>query len=493
MACRNSSILAFMVSIVCVTGGRDSAASGLYIGENGPKAIGRGGAFVANPTDLYAFSYNPAGLTQFPAWNFTVGLGSLHSESSFTPDEESSELLAAGKGTVDNQGPLFTPLPSIFASHQFDFRKLTVAAGFTTPPGVYKYSYDPNGPQRFMMIDSRRIEYVAGIAAAMEVLPNLSVGGLFGLETLDVQLSRKIVVSLDGAGGPGKEGLVDLAAKDLARPMFAAGAKYKAGPVHIGASYWRGVKYKAKGDLTAKVDAKLENVLGGLALPEEDLAQSISVDTVVDPVTVFLNLPDIIRAGVGVGDRKFYVEAGIGAYLWSTHKNMFVDIPEEEQNLPLEPPVSLLGGAFTLDKATFPPTTIDQNMEDVIDYRFGVEYTWNDDLLLRTGVLIQPPAVPESTQILFNFDSFSTGLGGGFTKEWGHFSLDVAGMYLLRGKVETDESDILALNGLAELSETDLATVKAINNGKIPPQFPAGNGTYEGDAFFLFLGANYHF
>ncbi|MBI2891286.1 MAG: outer membrane protein transport protein [Nitrospirae bacterium] len=476
-----------LCAILAATGSAE--ASGLYMADNGPKAVGRGGAFVANPTDLYAFYYNPGALTSLPGWNIQAGLGAMNSSPGFTPE--------SGGAGVDNEGPLFTPIPALFASKQFGFRRLTLVGGFITPPSPYEFQYDPSGPSRFMVTETKRVQFTTGAGAALEVLPGLSLGGVFLLEHLDIMLRRNIVVSIDGEGGPGREGVVEINAAQYAKPTFVAGAKYRLGGLHLGASYWRGADFRADGDVAVDLDVRVADAFGSLgqSLSEEDANQMIAVDAKV-PAAAVINLPDFIKGGVGYEWGRFYAEFAVSLYRWSRIKSLLVDIDDEKKSLAIAPPISVLG--FKMTEAVFPDTDIPQKMEDTLDYRFGVEYAWRPTLAVRAGALVQPSAVPPETLMLYNYDADTYGMSGGFSKTWGGFTLDASGMYLLRGEQKTSESEIVAINGLSGLDDTTRKALEAVATGLSGTQtkvreLPTGNGTHDGTGFVLFLGAGFRF
>jgi hypothetical protein len=319
---------------------------------------------VANPTDLYAFYYNPGALTSLPGWNAYAGLGGMYSAPGFT--------LASGGSGVDNEGPFFTPIPALFVSRQFGLRRLTLVGGFITPPSPYEFQYDPSGPQRFMVTETKRVQFTTGAGAAIEALPGLSLGAVALLEHLDIMLGRKIVVSLNGQGGSGREGAVELNASEYAKPTFAAGAKYRWRGLHLGASYWRGVDFRADGEVAVDLSVRVADALGSLgeALDPAEGNQRITVDAQV-PAVVELTLPDIIKGGVGYEWGRLYAELAMSLYRWSAIEDLVVDIDDAKKSLPLKPPVTVLTVPMT--EAVFPDTIIPQTMEDVVDYRLGVE------------------------------------------------------------------------------------------------------------------------
>lgn len=188
-----------------------SSASGFLFGENGARALGQGGAFVALADDATALQHNPAGLAEIAGLHALVDGALLRHDVSFLRTDGQSSGLAR---PVRNEEGAFL-LPFVAASYGTELagRPLALAAGVYPPPSLGRYrfpepdydvsivngrrSYEANpivfAPQRYGLIRSDVVLVFPSAAVAFQPWPALSVGA--SLQYVYAQLSLRQAVT----------------------------------------------------------------------------------------------------------------------------------------------------------------------------------------------------------------------------------------------------------------------------------------------------------
>ena len=214
-----------------------AAASGFMVSEVGPRAIGRGGAMVANPDDATAMWLNPAGLSDVPgvqlfvdgSWvrlngTFTrscrpscapdpydvqygdnravVGRHPGEAEGGFSEDDAGGlDLGQRGDsvGTARNRSP----------GRLIPFGALTVNGALLGVPGlglgvaIYGPNtagvrYDADGPQRYSVVESTPTEMIVEAAAAYRLNRFLGLGAGLWLESVEADWAFRFSMDQDG-------------------------------------------------------------------------------------------------------------------------------------------------------------------------------------------------------------------------------------------------------------------------------------------------------
>jgi long-subunit fatty acid transport protein len=135
-------------------------AAGVEYPDNGTIAIGRGGAWAANPSDGLAFQYNPAGLAQQHGFQVLIDTRYAWQHMSFTSTS------IPGSARIENDAPPFLG-PSGAISYGVGaigpLSELTFAIGATGPSSIGKSRYPDLGAQRYAL---RNTDYFIGYYSA---------------------------------------------------------------------------------------------------------------------------------------------------------------------------------------------------------------------------------------------------------------------------------------------------------------------------------------
>lgn len=415
--------------------------------------MGRGGAFVAKPTDLTALYYNPAGLNAIPNGAY-LGVSLLNTQANFHRDPEGDISFEP----VENGSAFFFTVPSIAIAHDFGIPRFKLAAGFITPlSGGYKF--EKRGPQRYAVIDSEVGEAYYGIGAAYEVLPGLSIGADALLTWVYAQFEQAYALSIDNKEDhPEWDGFFDMQADAVNRPFFLAGARYARPPFHAGVAYQPPITV----DLEGRVRVDQDVDFNGIPIRIHDSKG----------ITVPLKLPAQVRIGAGYDvSSRLYVESNFTYTRWSELKELIGDL--DSNTFELTEPVL---GEDTLE---IPDVVVPLDFKDSYDVRLGADWKLSPRWTLRAGGLYESSAIPPETQTPSLQDAAKIGVGTGFTVEVGRADFDVGSGYLFYEDRTVTESRVTQTNGLEEFFKRE-------------PK-PVGNGRYEHGIFHLALSTTIRF
>lgn len=149
------------------------ADGGYYTGPLGPRAAGRGGAFVARADDVTALGINPAGLADLDETTFQLGNQLAYYGYDYTraptPDWGNAQNGMPPTVTfekVKNGTPWQALLPFIGASSRLGLSNWTFGAAVYAPPGISREQFPQDGGQRYMMVDRQAIILNTDVGAA---------------------------------------------------------------------------------------------------------------------------------------------------------------------------------------------------------------------------------------------------------------------------------------------------------------------------------------
>lgn len=159
------------------------ADGGYYTGPLGPRAAGRGGAFVARADDLTAISTNPAGLAEIEGTTFQVGNQFAYYGYDYTRaptldygNEQNGVAPLVTFPKVSNGTPWQLALPFIAAASRFGLRDWAFGVALFAPPGISREQFPQSGGQNYMMVDRQAIILDADVSAAWRFHDLVGVG-----------------------------------------------------------------------------------------------------------------------------------------------------------------------------------------------------------------------------------------------------------------------------------------------------------------------------
>jgi long-chain fatty acid transport protein len=158
------------------------ADGGYYTGAVGPRAAGRGGAFVARADDVTAITINPAGLSEIEGNTFQIGNQFSYNSYGYTRaptvdyGSTQSPPPTVTFAKVSNGTPWQAALPFLGAASRFGLRDWAFAAAVFAPPGISREQFPQSGGQDYMMVNRQAIILKTDVSAAWRFHDLFGVG-----------------------------------------------------------------------------------------------------------------------------------------------------------------------------------------------------------------------------------------------------------------------------------------------------------------------------
>ena len=470
-------------------------AASYYFLDSGTRAIGRGGAFVCGADDISAMYYNPAALVNIdrPIINLNGwGVGQYvlferHSEGTDGVMGTSDDVVY---DAVENEGaPQLEPQGG-FATHLGGIAPILkdthLALGLYVPTSP-NMAYDPDGAQRYSLIDSLVWQVYAGPSVAQRITPWLSIGA--GLEYTFLRVDHALTVSAPLTGeteDTASDVQLDLQTLDPAKFSWNAGFLVQPTPwLDIGASVQPAIHYVAPG--TLDVTFNPESPFSGFLVDDDPTNDETEGQTFRDDeVNLYVTTPWIVRAGVQVKPTpKLRVEGDFTWTHWSESKELRIDLCTEDDcsdggvTLTHNPDTEFI---LPEDITLSDDISIITGFQDSISGRLGGDYMVAQWLRISAGAHYETSAVPTSRQGVAVVDGNKWGVALGATAFVGkHLAFDVAfAEQFLANRAITDSE-------LRQIQlETDIAdpTHSTVGEGTL-----VGNGQFTSRLTFIGVGA----
>ena len=315
------------------------ADGGYYQGPLGPRAAGRGGAFVARADDVTAVTINPAGLADVDETVIQVGNQFSYNSYDYTraPTIDYGQTPTPTQPTtfakVHNGTPWQAALPFLGASSRLGLRDWAFALALFAPPGISREQFPQDGGQRYMMVNREAIILKCDASAAWRFHDLFGVG--VTLEWIMVpRLDYSLVINANPA--PGAANPVSSTEDILAQTRGSDWLTFNA----IVGAWLRpspSLEFGLAGQiLPASIDTHSTLNLTGLAFNPDGTKVLPSITTTnqngnaANNVSVTLPLPLLVRAGgryrhQAGGRELFDVELDVEYETWSRAKAFTVE------------------------------------------------------------------------------------------------------------------------------------------------------------------------
>ncbi|UCF64563.1 MAG: outer membrane protein transport protein [bacterium] len=343
-------ILLFMVGF--------TVAAGYQIGEHGTRAMGMGGAFVAQASDPSAIFFNAAGLGFQTGLNIMAGATIIMPKSDFTGPTPSTT-------TTDMESQTFYP-PHAYVTYALE-NGVAFGVGFFAPFGLgTKWADDWVG--RYLAVQTDLQALYINPTVAYKINEKVSVGVGFSYIMGEVELTQRVPTfsTLLPPTPAANDGWVSLKG-DGTGFSFNAGVLYKASEkVSLGLSYRSLSTIKFEGDAVfTDMQALATFFPGGTGKTE-------------------LPMPADLKAGIAYNvNEKFTVEADFEYVFWNAYKELELDIPD--------------GPNFPLTGAPLQTGSVDEkDYKNAYLVRLGGEYSL-EKLALRLGFVYDMSPVPDKS------------------------------------------------------------------------------------------------
>jgi long-chain fatty acid transport protein len=373
-------------------------ASGFAIENQGARAMGFAGAYIAQAADPSAIYWNPGGVGFLEGSQLYLSGGATSLGTDFTG--EGGPYPRAG--TLERTDRLFTVLPSLYFTQQVS-DDLVLGLGFFAPFGYHSRWRNPDTfTGRYICVDCQVRSWSLSPTVSYRLEDRLAVG--LGLDVRFSRFSHQQRLQADPNPFPEPTDVAELTIAGATDTSFGFDAGVLASPspnVSIGLVYRH--KVMAEYDGTASFD----QILTGDDTVDEAVQANLPPR---QPVRVTHAFPSSFGAGLAVRSGNWTVEGDVVWTFWSSFDTVTLAYPADE------------GVATTL---------LPQAYENVIKGSFGLEYLLSSAWAVRGGYSYDHSPQPTTTFSPFLHDEDRHAFGVGGTYRHTKVRLDLFARYLL--------------------------------------------------------------
>lgn len=394
-----------------------SEAAGFAVENQGARAMGFAGAYVAQGVDPSAIFYNAAGVGFLKGKQLYVSGGFGTFNTDFTGG---GPYPAAG--TLESTNRPFAVLPSLYYTQQLS-DTLRVGIGINRPFG-YRAQWDnpDTFTGRYICTDCEVRSWGVNPTIAWRVRDRLAIGFGLDLRFSSFRLDRRVLADPTQFPVP-----TDVAALEV-RSESDTGIGFNVGilaspseSVSIGLAY----RHKVSGDFGAT--GTFTQIRTGNALVDAAVALALPTP---QPAIVHFEFPATFAAGLAVKRGYWTVEGDLVWTFWSVFDAVRIRFP----------------GATGFD------TNLPMDYQSTWQGRIGVENQLSETWAVRVGYAYDHGPQPTTTVSPFLHDSNRHGFGAGGTWKQGNFHLDVMARYLNYRARDTRGSNRYGYDGIYESS-----------------------------------------
>jgi len=370
-------------------------ASGFAVDNQGARAMGLAGAYVAQAADPSAIFYNAAGVAFLKGRQISLngGLGSF-----------STDFIGEGPnppaGTLEQTDSKITVLPSLYYTHQINDR-LVVGVGFNSPFATRSQWKNPDQfTGRYICTDCEIRSWSLNPTVAYKIEDRLAVGIGIDFRFSSFRLDRRLNLVPEVPAQT-----VDVAAQTLSTSTDT-GVGFNLGLMASPTeNITFGLAYRHKVQAAYAAVADFSQIATGVAAVDALVAAHLPAS---QAATVVHNFPASLAAGLAVRNGDWLVEGDLAWTFWSSFDSVevrYATTPSLSASLP-------------------------QAYESVLQGRLGVEYLLSRTWAVRGGYSYDHGPQPTTTVSPFLHDSNRHGFGLGGTWKSGNVSVDLLARYL---------------------------------------------------------------
>lgn len=418
-------------------------AAGAYLADIEAVGMGQGGAFVAAPSTLSAFWYNPASLAAHAGLRVQLETG-LH----FVPvtfQRDPNPVTGEEYSLVRNQNLL---KQAIFAGVTYDFGIPNLAIGVALySPVSGGYRYNQNGPQRYSAIEANSTAFNVHLGVAYRIFKWLSLGVTFG--NTYFQTVQRVAVS-GAIGGDAEDPAFSIPFTVDVRDPFTITSNFgiRLDPIEqlsIGLSVTPPYDVVASGTATVSLPPALSGVI---------------VDG--DQVNLSVRFPLIFRAGLRYRPLSI-LETELAFVYEGWSRNATIDLAPQDVRVSFPP---------LLPSTPLPTFQLEPRNRDAYSVRLGFELKPLPLITARAGGWIETSATRPTRFDLTGPDALKGGVSVGASINIWKINIDIAYAHIFAQTTVITASDTRA--------------IAVLPTG--PQSEPVGNGRYSYTADLIHLG-----
>jgi long-chain fatty acid transport protein len=422
-AVRSSAARALLALGLVTWPGSRLHAAGFAIENQGARAMGFAGAYIAQASDPSAIYWNPGGVGFLEGTQLYLSAGAGSIGTDFTGEGGPYPPV----GTLERTDRLFTVLPSLYFTRQVS-EDLVLGLGFYAPFGYHARWKNPDTfTGRYVCVECEVRSWSLHPTVGYRLEDRLSVG--FGLDVRFSRFSHRQRLQADPNPFPVPTDVAELTISSATDTGFGFNAGILASPSH---NVSIGLVYRHKVEAEYSGTADFNQILTGDAAVDDAVAASLPPR---QPVTVTHAFPSSFGGGLAVRARNWTVEGDLVWTFWSSFDAVTLSYPAGE-------------GVSTRE--------LPQNYENVIQGSLGVEYLLSSTWAVRGGYSYDhsPQPTPTLSPFLHDEDRHAFGLGGTYRYE--KMRLDLFARYLLFRTRTTRGENLYGYEGRYDTSSFQL-------------------------------------
>jgi long-chain fatty acid transport protein len=390
--------------------------AGFEIYNQGARAMGFAGAYVAQAYDPSAIYFNAAGIGMLRGTHLYLSAGFGNLKTDFTGEGPYPPV-----GTLETTDRNLGVLPSVYLTHQFA-QDWVVGVGFYTQFGTRALWENPDAfTGRYICTDCRIRARNLNPTLAYRIEDRLSVGG--GLNMYFSSFDHQQRLLADPNPFPEPTDVAELTIDGASDTSFGWNAGILASPTE---NFSIGIHYRSKVAVEYDGEADFNQIPTGNDLVDEAVAASLPPR---QPILVSHELPASLTGGIAIRRNNWTIEGDIVYTFWSSFDAVTLEY---------------------LGEAGPGTTTLVQDYENVWEGRLGIEYLLSETWAVRGGYAYDHSPQPTTTisPFLHDEDRHVFGLGGTYRYE--NLQLDLFARYLLFSDRSTDGLSVYEFEGLYE-------------------------------------------
>jgi len=397
-------------------------ASGFALENQGARAMGFAGAYVAQSYDPSAIYWNAAGVGFLRGKQLYVsaGLGSIGTD--FTGIGP-----FPAPGTLEQTESRLRILPSFYYTQQVG-ESWVVGLGFYTPFGFRSRWQNPDDfTGRYICTECDIRVRNLNPTVAYKLADRLAIG--VGANLMFSSLNHHQRLVADPNPFPDPTDVAELSIDSASDTAFGWNVGLLASPSE---SFSIGLHYRSQVSLEYSGMANFNQILTGNDIVDTIIAASLPPR---QPVAIAHNLPSSLTGGIAIRKTNWTIEGDIAYFFWSSFDAVTFTYPED-------------GGPVT--------TEFVQNYENVWQGRLGLEYLLSETWAVRGGYSYDHGPQRNETVSPFLHDSNRHGFGLGGTYRYENFQIDLFSRYLLFRNRNTDGLNVYGYEGFYQTNTFQL-------------------------------------
>ncbi|MBW1981603.1 MAG: outer membrane protein transport protein [Deltaproteobacteria bacterium] len=346
-------VLGILIMIVCPT---LAFANGFAINEQGAKALGMGGAFVAQADDPTAVYFNPAGITQLSGSQVSLGMSAISPDAKFESSTDDPVFYGTSSGDKTNLRNHTFFVPNAYFTQQYNDR-LSFGLGVFANWGL-RTEWPKSWPGRFIPGGTDSELKTASINPVIAFKPwdRVSVGFGAVLQYFEFELKSKQFANFNPVTGEVTELDTKFKGDDW-------GGGWNVGLlVELPYNFKFGASYRSQVNHT---------------ISDGDLKFSPQVPGVFfnTNLRTSFKTPAIGYLGLAWSWGPLTLEFDTHWTNWSSFSDLSADFDD------------LIGGKTSLQ--------VTENYHDAWAYRFGTQYRVNEYFDVRAGLIYDESPIPD--------------------------------------------------------------------------------------------------